>query len=190
MRIDPAQEIEIVTDRLVLKVLNPVFVPIILDYYLRNKTYFEKYLPTYDKSVMTEEYQAVRIWTEFDLMVEDLAIRFYIFLKDDYHYKNIIADISVFNIVRSVANSCSMGFKLDESESGKGYMTEALTKVIDYIFTELELNRIEVNIMPENKSSIKLVERLGFRNEGTAYSYLRIAGKREDHLRYSLIKKK
>lgn len=188
MRIDPAQEIELVTARLVLKVLNPVFVPIILDYYRRNKDFFEKYLPSYNKSAFTEEYQIIRIWTEFDLMVEDQAIRFYIFNKDDIHYKNIIGDISVFNIIRSVANSCSIGFKLDESESGKGYMTEALKKVIDYLFNKQKLSRIEVNIMPSNKASVKLVEKLGFRQEGIAYSYLKIAEKREDHLRYSLIK--
>lgn len=187
MRIDPAQEIELVTAQLVLKVLNPVFVPIIVDYYRRNKSHHEKFLPAYDKYAFTEEYQTIRIWTEFDLMVEDSALRFYIFNKEDIHYKNIIGDISVFKIIRSAANSCGIGFKLDESESGKGYMTEALKKVIDYLFSEQKLSRIEVNIMPSNMASIKLVEKLGFRQEGIAYSYLEIAGKKEDHIRYSLI---
>ncbi|MCL5990796.1 MAG: GNAT family N-acetyltransferase [Bacteroidetes bacterium] len=91
--------------------------------------------------------------------------------------------------MRSAANSCGVGFKIDESEGRKGFMTEALTKVIDYIFNELMICRIEVNIMPANKQSVKLVEKLGFKKEGIAYSYLEIAGKREDHLRYSLIKK-
>lgn len=189
MRIDPGQEIEIETERLVLKVLNPVFVPIIVDYYRRNKSHHEKFLPAFDNFAFTEEYQTIRIWTEFDLMVDDIALRFYIFNKEDYHYKNIIGDISIFNIIRSAANSCGIGFKMDESESGKGYMTEALKKVIDYIFDELELYRIEANVMPSNIASVKLVENLGFRQEGIAYSYLEIAGKREDHLRYSLIKK-
>ncbi len=189
MKIDPAQEIELVTDRLVLKVLNPVFVPVIIDYLSGNKSYFEKYLPSYDKNALTDEYQTIRLWTEFDLMVEDSAIRFYIFSKDDFHYKKIIGDISIFNIIRSAANSCGVGFKIDESEGRKGFMTEALTKVIDYIFNELMICRIEVNIMPANKQSVKLVEKLGFKKEGIAYSYLEIAGKREDHLRYSLIKK-
>ncbi|OGU11104.1 MAG: hypothetical protein A2X61_00325 [Ignavibacteria bacterium GWB2_35_12] len=187
MKIDPTQEIELTTERLVLKVLNPVFVSEITDYYRRNKLYFEKYLPAFDRSAFTEEYQTVRIWTEFDLMVEDSAIRFYIFNKDDIHYKNIIGDISIFNIIRGAADSCSIGFKLDESISGKGYMTEALKRIIEYIFDELQLCRIEVNIMPSNKTSIKLVEKLDFKEEGIAYSYLEIAGKREDHLRYSLI---
>ena len=189
MRIDPAQEIEIVTERLVLKVLNPVFVPIIVEYYRRNKAHHEKFLPAFDNFAFTEEYQTIRIWTEFDLMVDDSAIRFYIFHKEDFHYKKIIGDVSIFNIIRSAANSCGIGFKMDESESRKGFMTEALKKVIDYIYNELELYRIEANVMPSNKASIKLLEKLGFKQEGIAFSYLKISGKREDHLRYSLIKK-
>ncbi|MBI5323755.1 MAG: GNAT family N-acetyltransferase [Ignavibacteriae bacterium] len=190
MRIDPAQEIELSTDRLVLKVLNPVFISMITEYYRRNKKFFEKYLPFYDNNVLTDEYQTIRIWTEFDLMVDDSAIRFYLFNKDDFHYKNIIGDISVYNIIRGAAESCCIGFKIDEMNSGKGYMAEALKKVSDYVFNELELSRIEVNVMKTNLASINLIEKIGFRQEGIAFSYLEIGGKREDHFRYSLIKNK
>lgn len=189
MRIDPAQEIELSTERLVLKVLNPVFVRIILDYYKSNKDFFEKYLPCYDNNALNDEYQTIRLWTEFDLMVDDSAIRFYIFEKEDYHYKNIIGDISVFNIIRGPAKSCGIGFKIDKANSGKGFMLEAMKKVIEYIFNELELCRIEATVMQSNSASIRLLEKLGFKQEGTAFSFLEIAGKREDHLRFSLIKK-
>jgi len=45
-------------------------------------------------------------------------------------------------------------------------MTEAMKAVIDFGFEEMELNRIEVFIMPRNKRSIRLVKNIGFKREG------------------------
>jgi ribosomal-protein-alanine N-acetyltransferase len=59
-----------------------------------------------------------------------------------------------------------MGYDLERELWGKGIMTEAMMSVIDFGFEKMELNRIEVFIMPRNKRSIKLVKRLGFKREG------------------------
>ena len=50
-------------------------------------------------------------------------------------------------------------------------MTEALNAMIDYGFGEIDLNRIEAVVMPENAASIKILEKLGFRNEGLLAEY-------------------
>jgi ribosomal-protein-alanine N-acetyltransferase len=50
-------------------------------------------------------------------------------------------------------------------------MTEALNAIIDLGFMEMGLNRIEAVIMPENSASIKLLEKLGFHNEGILKEY-------------------
>jgi Acetyltransferases, including N-acetylases of ribosomal proteins len=44
--------------------------------------------------------------------------------------------------------------------------------------------------MPKNIRSLKVVEKLGFRNEELAYKYLRINGKWEDHIHMVLLNKK
>ena len=56
-------------------------------------------------------------------------------------------------------------------------MTEALAAVIDFGFKEMELNRIEAVIMPENTASINLLEKLGFRKEGLLAEYERWGSK-------------
>ena len=68
-------------------------------------------------------------------------------------------------------------------------MYEALAKTIDYIFSDYKLHRIEAFVMPSNKESIKLLEKLDFINEGYSYEYSKINGVWEDHLRMSLINK-
>jgi ribosomal-protein-alanine N-acetyltransferase len=80
-----------------------------------------------------------------------------------------------------------LGYKLDADEINKGYMTEALRKGIDIAFNEVGLHRIEANIMPKNKRSLRTVEKLGFYNEGLAYKYLKINGKWEDHIHMVLL---
>ena len=50
-------------------------------------------------------------------------------------------------------------------------MTEALSAIIDFGFGEIELNRLEAVVMPENTASIKMLEKLGFRKEGLLEEY-------------------
>jgi ribosomal-protein-alanine N-acetyltransferase len=71
----------------------------------------------------------------------------------------------------------SIGYELARGSWRQGIMTEALGVVIDFGFKEMELNRIEAVIMPENTASIHLLEKLGFRNEGLLAEYERWGSK-------------
>lgn len=50
-------------------------------------------------------------------------------------------------------------------------MTEALSAIINLGFGEMEVNRIEAVVMPENTASIIMLEKLGFRKEGLLEEY-------------------
>ena len=50
-------------------------------------------------------------------------------------------------------------------------MTEALSAILNFGFGEMELNRIEAVVMPENTASIIMLEKLGFRKEGLLEEY-------------------
>ncbi len=52
------------------------------------------------------------------------------------------------------------------------------------------LHRIEANIILKNIRSLRVVEKLGFYNEGLAYKYLNINGKWEDHIHVVLLNEK
>ena len=58
-----------------------------------------------------------------------------------------------------------IGYVLHYDYCGKGFATEALKSIIDYLFDELHIHRIQANIDPRNVSSYKLCERLGMRRE-------------------------
>jgi [ribosomal protein S5]-alanine N-acetyltransferase len=64
-----------------------------------------------------------------------------------------------------------IGYELACSFWRKGIMTEALNAIINLGFREVGLNRIEAVVMPENVPSIKLLEKLGFCDEGILREY-------------------
>lgn len=63
-------------------------------------------------------------------------------------------------------NNAQLGYMLDKRFRGEGVMTKTLSTLIDYLFNEIGLERLELSIHPENQASIALGERLGFETEG------------------------
>ena len=82
-----------------------------------------------------------------------------------------------------------IGCTLNKYFQNQGYATESIKRVIDYLFSELKKHRIIASIDPDNKNSIRLVERIGFRKEGHFVESLFINGKWVDDLIYALIEK-
>ncbi|NUS73291.1 MAG: GNAT family N-acetyltransferase [Corynebacteriales bacterium] len=94
--------------------------------------------------------------------------------------------LSLINIIRGAAGSAVAGYWLDQRLAGRGIMPLSLAMVIDHAFTAGGLHRIEVNIRPENSASIRVVEKLGLRQEGYFRRFLHIDGDWRDHMGYAL----
>ena len=60
----------------------------------------------------------------------------------------------------------SIGYWLDAAHQGQGIMTRAVVAVLDDLFFERGLHRVEIRVDPENRRSRAIPERLGFRMEG------------------------
>ncbi len=176
------------TERLILKVLDKTHADLVSDYYLRNIDFLCEWEPTRSEEFYTISYHEEQLDKQLVDIENGESFALWIFKKDDA--RRIIGSINVNNIVRGVFLSCNLGYKLDKYEVNNGYMTEAVKKGIDIVFNEFGLHRIEANIMPENIRSLKVVEKLGFYNEGLAYKYLKINGKWEDHIHMVLLNDK
>lgn len=176
------------TERLILKVLDKSHAQQVSDYYLRNKHFLEEWEAVKNEEFYTIKYQEEQLDKELAVIENNGAFRLWLFKKEDRD--RIIGSVGFNNIVRGAFLSCHLGYKLDKDELNRGYITEAITKGIDIMFNEFGLHRIEANIMPKNKRSLRVVEKLGFYNEGLAYKYLRINGKWEDHIHMVLLNEK
>lgn len=170
------------TDRLVLKVLDDTSAHVVLDHALRNREFLKEFEPLKPEDFYTMDFQKKLLLKEFEEIFKGNFLKLWIFKKSDEDFEKVLGSISFSNMVRGGFLSCFLGYKLDKDELNKGYMTEAVKKGVEIMFTEYGLHRIEANIMPRNKPSMKVVEKLGFCNEGLSRKYLNINGKWEDHI--------
>ena len=98
----------------------------------------------------------------------------------------VVGQMHLFGIAWGSLRSASAGYWVAESCAGQGIVPFALAAACDHAFLVLGLHRVEVNIRPENAASLRVVEKLGFREEGLRRHYLHIDGKWRDHRSFAL----
>ena len=98
----------------------------------------------------------------------------------------LVGQMHLFGIAWGSLCGASAGYWVDESIAGQGIMPLALAVACDHAFIELGLHRVEVNIRPENTASLRVIEKLGFRDEGLRLRYLHIDGEWRDHRSFAL----
>ncbi|CAL9506697.1 [Ribosomal protein S5]-alanine N-acetyltransferase [Streptomyces sp. enrichment culture] len=82
--------------------------------------------------------------------------------------------------------SAHLGYWIDQDVAGRGVMPAAVAMATDHCFRSVGLHRVEICIRPENMPSRRVVEKLGFREEGMRPRYLHIDGAWRDHLIFAL----
>jgi ribosomal-protein-alanine N-acetyltransferase len=75
-----------------------------------------------------------------------------------------------------------------ERFAGRGYATEAVQLVVDYLFANKKQHRIHLVIVPENAASRRVAEKCGFVLEGTVRGAMFNDGRNQDVLLYSLLR--
>lgn len=79
--------------------------------------------------------------------------------------ERVIGTISIVNTDYS-GKIFTVGYTLSRHYQHKGYATEALKALTDYLLKELFAERVQAKVMPENEPSCRLLERVGFKKEG------------------------
>ena len=98
----------------------------------------------------------------------------------------IVGQMVLFGISYGSLLSAAAGYWVDETVAGRGIAPTALALAGDHALGSMGLHRIEVNIRPENTSSVAVVRKLGFRDEGVRAAYLHINGAWRDHRSFAL----
>ncbi|MDR2940460.1 MAG: GNAT family N-acetyltransferase [Clostridiales bacterium] len=173
------------TDRLVLKAADLSDATLIHDYFVRNREFLEKFEPARDEGFYSLKF--CRDLVEYDryCMENKQAVKFWIFKGN-----RVIGSVALNNIIWGVFLSAFVGYRLDKDEVNKGFMTEALKKLISISFDTLMLHRLEANIMPRNRPSLMAARKAGFVYEGLSKKYLKINNVWEDHIHMVILNNK
>lgn len=82
-----------------------------------------------------------------------------------------------------------MGYELGIQHWGQGFATEAVTRIIEFGFNQFEFNRIEAWAMLENRTSMRILQKVGFHEEGVLRDYGYWQGGFHDVLMFSFLKR-
>ncbi|MGO4569019.1 GNAT family N-acetyltransferase [Rhizobium sp. 2YAF20] len=146
-----------------------------------SRRFLEPWEPTWRHDELTEGSYRARVIRGKQEYNSGQAIPLFIFHKDG----TLLGGVTIGYIRRGAAQSCMIGYWMGERHSGKGHMFAALEMVIPYIFSGLELHRIEAACIPDNERSMRLLEKAGFQREGYLRGYLKINGQWRDHVMFS-----
>ena len=155
----------LMTERLILRVLDDSWSKAVLSYFERNQDYLERWEPARQHGFYTRKVQAEHLVADLRAMNAGQMVRLWIFRKEEP--QAVIGSVALNTIVKGCFLSCYMGYRLDQELTGQGYMTEAAGALVDFAFDTLGLHRIEANIIPRNTPSMRVAEKLGFQNEGS-----------------------
>ena len=113
----------------------------------------------------------------------------FVALLDD---ERIAGFFSLFQIVRGAFENGVAAWTISADVASRGLATEAVNALLDIAFRDgplgLSLHRMGASVIPTNIASIRVAEKCGFRREGLALKYLRIAGEWQDHFLYGKLR--
>lgn len=155
-------------------------------YQLRSESrrFLEPWEPTWRGDELTESSFRARVIRNEQEFSSGQAVPLFVFERAQ---KTLLGGLTVGYIRRGAAQCCMIGYWMGERHAGHGHMFGALKLVIPYIFSSLQLHRIEAACIPDNTRSIRLLEKAGFRQEGYLREYLKINGEWRDHVMFSLL---
>lgn len=95
-------------------------------------------------------------------------------------------EVTLSSIQRGPFQCGYIGYWIDQALAGNGYVPEAVVMALHFAFEAIDLHRVEISIIPRNRASLRVVEKLELRMEGVAERFLEIDGVWEDHARFAI----
>ena len=175
---------EIVTERAVLRILDPDRAGLLLEYVTGNQEHLGPWEPERDEHYFTLEGCRVRLEMARKGFEAGVAVQFCALNRSG---DRMVGSCNFSNIVEGAFKACTLGYSIAGQDQGTGLMREILEAGIGYMFQVRDLHRIMANHIPDNHRSEQLLRRLGFQREGYAQSYLNIDGRWQDHVLNALI---
>jgi RimJ/RimL family protein N-acetyltransferase len=93
-----------------------------------------------------------------------------------------------FCVLTDIPQQAEIGFTLAQCYQGHGYATEAVTRLLDYLFNDLKLHRVRAICDVENVASVRVLKRLGLRREGHLIDNVWFKGRWSSEYWYAILR--
>lgn len=104
------------------------------------------------------------------------------------YYNNIFVGVISIKDINYSNKKAEIGYWLEEKSNGNGIMTKSCKIIVDYCFTNLNLNRVQILVATKNYVSQAVPKRLGFIEEGILRENECLYGNFLDNYSYSMLK--
>ena len=150
----------------------------------KSRQFLEPWEPLWAHDELTRSafrHRVKRAWRDIE---DDLA---YPFLMFTHKGSLLCGGLTLSNVRRGVAQTATLGYWVGAPFARKGYMGDAVSIVLPFVFGQLGLHRLEAACLPHNEASVRLLRSSGFTQEGHARRYLKINGEWHDHLLFAIL---
>jgi [ribosomal protein S5]-alanine N-acetyltransferase len=150
-----------------------------------NRDYLAPWSPLQDDAYFTEEGQREVIARQLTAYERGAMLPQLIVDSDG----KIAGSINLNSIIRGAFQNASVGYWVSQARAGHGLASAAVAEVIETAFGDLGLHRLDAQTLLHNTPSQHVLIRNGFRPFAVAESYLKIAGRWQDHIMFCLLNK-
>ena len=172
------------TKRTILRVEDEHKAKEVLALYQRNKPFFERFEPTRPVNFYTLEYHENALRREHSAINLGTFLRYYVYKANNT--SRIIGSVNFNFFYNHAIPYAEIGYKIDVMFQNQGIGYEVCQAAIEVISKEYGFKRIDARIHPDNVSSIKLAQKLGFKPVGLEPKSANIMGRYQDLIRYTL----
>ncbi len=141
--------------------------------------------PTWAPDHLSRKNFTNRVYWSARSIAQGSAVPLFLIRRND---QALLGALTLDNIRRGPAQAGTTGYWVGQRFARHGYMREALQALVHYAFTELDLSRLEAGCLPENAPSRGVLEKVGYKYEGVAQSYLQINGRWRNHVLYAYLR--
>jgi ribosomal-protein-alanine N-acetyltransferase len=149
----------------------------LLRFELEHRAYFESWVNARDPAFYSVQGVAAAIAAAEAAWAKDQAFQ-YLIVEDG----RIVGRVNLTAVRRAHYHCADLGYRIGEHDGGRGIASRAVALCLEQAFGTHGLGRIEAVARPENKGSIRVLERNGFRQFGRSRRSFELGGQWFDRL--------
>ena len=150
-----------------------------------SRDFLDMWEPTWSADHLSRKGFTNRVYWANRSINNGSAVPMFIFRRSD---QALVGALTLDNIRRGPSQAGTTGYWIGQPFARQGFMSEALEAMVHHAFNVLDLSRLEAGCLPENTASRGVLEKVGFKYEGVAQSYLQINGRWRNHVLYAALR--
>lgn len=144
----------------------------LLQFELDNRAYFESWINARSPDYYALDAVRRAIDTAADERARDVSHQFLVHAGPE-----LVGRANLHRVARPYYNKAELGYRIGERFGGQGYASRAVALLVQHAFEALEFHRIEATVRTDNRGSLRVLHKNGFREFGRSTRSMQLQGR-------------